>query len=197
MQHTSIIHRLKQDTAAHHKRVERQFRILDPQLSLQRYQEWLMRLYGYYAPFEEQISHWSVSIGLDWDNRRKTPLLIRDLSYFGILEQQRQGLPICETLPLMTNIAQVFGALYVFEGSTLGGHFIAQHLTKHLQLDVDQGAAFFLPYGSDPRPSWQAFQLRLLEVASTPEQEALILASACNTFDSFGEWLKAMPESMS
>lgn len=197
MPNTSLLNHLKETTSVQHKRVERQFGLLDPELNLQQYQAWLMHLYGYYAPLEEQLSVWSAALAINWEKRRKIPWLIRDLAYLGVSDKQREEQARCQALPPLTNIAEVFGALYVFEGSTLGGQFIAQHLAKRLQLNADQGAGFFLPYGSDPRPCWKAFQLRLLEVGSTPEQEARIITSACNTFESFESWLQSMPKSVS
>ena len=76
----SILQRLKFETAPYHRQVEQRFKILDPQLSLDSYINWLSRLYGYYEPFERMIEPWSSELALDWSCRRKSPLLVRDLT---------------------------------------------------------------------------------------------------------------------
>lgn len=190
-QSQSILHRLKNETESHHRRVEKRFQILDPQLTLTRYREWLVRLYGYYDPLECLVEPWCAEIAIDWPERRKTPLLAQDLLRLGMTQPQLDALPRCEKLPVIDTIANVFGALYVFEGSTLGGRFIAHHLATHLHLNTTNGASFFLPYGDDPKPRWHAFQKRLLDIASSDDITENIIATAAKTFDSFEAWLSS------
>ena len=185
----SILQRLKTATASRHRQVEQRFKILDPQLSLDQYINWLARLYGYYEPFERMIEPWSVEIAIGWTDRRKTPLLVKDLSLLGLTNEEIASLPACHSLPVLTNIGSLFGALYVFEGATLGGRFIANHLSNILKLDAENGAGSFLPYGVDPKPHWLAFQSRLCEVAASDFNENQIILSAKETFDSFDAWL--------
>jgi heme oxygenase len=185
----SILQRLKTATASQHSQVERCFKILDPHLSLDQYIDWLARLYGYYEPFEHMIEPWSSEIAINWSGRCKTPLLIRDLARLGVTEERITSLPICHSLPVLTNIGSLFGALYVFEGSTLGGCFIANHLANILKLDAENGMGFFLPYGFDPKPQWLAFQSRLCEVAASDFHENQIILAAKETFGSFNAWL--------
>lgn len=182
---------LKAATASHHRRIEARFRILDPKLDLSRFAGWLERLYGYYAPFERAVDPWAGVLDIDWAARRKAPLLRRDLACLGADRARIEALPLCGELPELADVASLFGAIYVFEGSTLGGRYIAGHLASTLRLDATTGASFFQPYGPDPKPRWQAFQSRLCQVASTPDLEARIIRSACETFESFDRWLAA------
>ena len=91
----SILQRLKTATASQHSQVERRFKILDPHLSLDQYIDWLARLYGYYEPFERMIEPWSSEIAINWSDRCKTPLLIRDLARLGVTEERIASLTIC------------------------------------------------------------------------------------------------------
>lgn len=185
----SILRRLKVETAPLHRRVERRFKIIDPHLTLDQYVHWLVRLYGYYEPFEQLLEPWSSEIAIDWSCRRKTPLLLSDLTRLGVAKERISSLPMCCSFPVLTNIGSVFGALYVFEGSTLGGRIIANHLKNTLKLEVDNGANFFLPYGADPKPQWSAFQSKLVEVAASDFQANEIIRAAMETFESFDKWL--------
>lgn len=185
----SILQRLKVETAPLHRQVERRFKIMDPQLTLDQYVHWLGRLYGYYGPFEQMIETWSSEIVIDWSCRRKTPLLFKDLTCLGVSKTAITSLPMCSSFPVLKNLGSVIGALYVFEGATLGGRIVANHLKNTLKLDVDNGVNFFLPYGTDPKPQWSAFQSRLCEVAASDFQANEIIRAAMETFDSFDVWL--------
>ena len=185
----SILQRLKFETAPYHRQVERRFKIIDPELTLDKYLNWLGRLYGYYEPFERMIEPWSSEIAIDWSCRRKTPLLVKDLTCLGVAKETITSLPMCCSFPDLTNIGSIFGALYVFEGAALGGRIIANHLGNALKLEVDNGANFFLPYGADPKPQWLAFQSRLCEVAESDFQANEMIRAAIETFASFDVWL--------
>jgi heme oxygenase len=185
----SILQRLKFETAPYHRQVEQRFKILDPQLSLDSYINWLSRLYGYYEPFERMIEPWSSELALDWSCRRKSPLLVRDLTHLGVAKESIASLPVCSSFPVLASLASVFGALYVFEGATLGGRIIANHLENSLKLEVENGASFFSPYGVNPKPQWLAFQSRLCEVAASDFQANETIIAAMETFKSFDEWL--------
>lgn len=187
--HVSILERIKQTTSGQHRRVEKLFNILDPQLTISQYNVWLESLYGYYVPFERAIEPWAEQLAIDWQQRRKAPLLKKDLEYLGVTPERIAVLPHCSQIPEFKDIASVIGAVYVFEGATLGGRFIANHLANKLNLDSNSGASFFLPYGSDPKPQWQFFQNRLLEIADSVAEEDSIIASAGAVFASFEAWL--------
>jgi heme oxygenase (biliverdin-IX-beta and delta-forming) len=47
------------------------------------------------------------------------------------------------TVPEMTSAADLLGAMYVMEGSTLGGQLIARHVELVLGLTAGQGNAHF------------------------------------------------------
>jgi len=184
-----ILALLRTGTASRHERMERTFRIMDPGLTREGYRAWLERLYGFHAPFEAAVSAAAELLDLDWEARRKAPLIRRDLASLGVAPDAIEALPACPDLPRPEGPEALIGALYVFEGSTLGGRHIALHLARTLGLGAESGAGCFAPYGPDPMPRWRAFQARLCALATSPAAEAAILQSACGTFDRFGHWL--------
>jgi heme oxygenase (biliverdin-IX-beta and delta-forming) len=185
----AMLARLKQQTAAHHRRVERCFPILHPGLSLADYIAWLECLYGFHAPFEEAIAPWAEQLAIDWDARRKVPWLRRDLAILRMPAERLGALPMCRDLPELPGLEEVFGALYVLEGATLGGRFIAQHLTGSLGVSAAAGCAYFVSYGEELEMRWQAFCARLTVVAAGPDAERRVIGAACRQFEAFERWI--------
>ncbi len=46
-------------------------------------------------------------------------------------------------LPVINSLGRLVGALYVLDGSTLGGQLISRQLNQHLGLTLNTGARFF------------------------------------------------------
>ena len=184
-----ILIRLKRDTADLHRQVEDRFRILDPALTRQGYVQKLERLLGLHQPLEALIEPWGDRLDIDWDARRKTPLLQADLEFLGKTPAEIAQLPHCKALPVIDDLGAILGCLYVLEGSTLGGRMIARHLAQHLDVAPGQGASFFSSYGEALMPRWRHFQQRLAELATSAVMEDRIVDSARATFTSFGNWM--------
>ena len=60
------------------------------------------------------------------EQRYRAPLILEDLARLGFPAQP----PLCLAMPSLRTHAQLLGALYVMEGSTLGGQVIARQLDK-------------------------------------------------------------------
>jgi heme oxygenase len=88
----------------------------------------------------------------------------------------------------MHNIGDAFGSMYVMEGSTLGGRFIAPHVAERLDLAPGRGNAYFEGYGPRTGSMWNAF--RETAAASVPEsQYDDAVKAAIATFESLHAWL--------
>jgi heme oxygenase len=74
------------------------------------------------------------------------------------------------------------GALYVLEGSALGGHFIAAQWARNGH--SDRPHSYFALPGTTPHPRWQAFCSWLDQVV-TPEDIPLATDAATRTFLAF------------
>jgi heme oxygenase len=98
-------------------------------------------------------------------------------------------LPTCLDLPRLETAAEVLGSMYVLEGATLGGRFVARHLECILGLSDGLGYSFFRPYGEELGRMWQAFG-EVISAHSSPEADPAIIASAVETFESLGRWLR-------
>jgi heme oxygenase (biliverdin-IX-beta and delta-forming) len=153
------------------------------------YGQILRMFYGYFHPLEKKINQVaSIENYLpDYTSRRKSRLLLHDLQALGFSDPNQ--LPLCTDLPEVANEAQAFGCLYVMEGSTLGGKFIAHVLRKCLGIEASSGAAFFNGYGAETGTRWKTFQQSLLTFSEQAGQNEAIIASANQTFNKMERWI--------
>ena len=186
-----MIHALLKDgTRAQHARAEASLPLLDPALTRADYARVLQALHGFHAPLERALADvpWA-RLGLDWDARRKTPLLARDLRALGASADAASA-PECVALPDTSTVARALGSAYVLEGATLGGQLVRRHLARTLGLGAETGAAYYHAYGDDVGPMWRAFLAGLavaVERDGCPPDE--VLAGARDTFDALADWL--------
>ncbi|MBB1285972.1 biliverdin-producing heme oxygenase [Flavisolibacter sp. BT320] len=143
----------------------------------------LKMFYGYFYPLEKQIENHIQAGNLpDIKERRKAASILHDLRQIG---QPTENLFLCDTLPAINNAPQAFGALYVLEGSTLGGKQIAKMLTKNPA--IPEGATrFFSGYGDQTGSRWKAF----LEVFNQQPQKEEVTAAATETFYFLKGWMQ-------
>jgi heme oxygenase len=111
----------------------------------------------------------------------RLPLLQRDLAQLGI-----QGLPLRE--PDKGDVADqayALGALYVIEGSTLGGKILIRHLQSRLGAVISGSTAFYELDGKLDSPHWASTLVLLRENLNTPANIESALLSARQTFMCF------------
>ncbi len=164
-----ILEQLRQHTRARHDRLEAQLSLLDETLSPARYAALLVRFHAVWQGLDPKLA--SLLDPAFWTPRRRLPWLDADLAAL------RLAPPPAIAAPTLASEAAALGALYVVEGSTLGGRIILRHL-HHLGL---QPATYFNGYGDATGPMWKAFVTRL--DAAPPATAPAILAGASLTFD--------------
>lgn len=146
----------------------------------------LAAFYGFFKPLYEKIdAHLQTSFLPDYNTRRKPDDILQNLS--------RLSCPVSltdrsEQLPLINSNASAFGALYVMEGSTLGGLMIKKMLAEQTGLADDQ-LSFFAGYGKATRERWNIFIEALNTTAQSEEEEQSAIDAASQTFLYFKEWL--------
>jgi heme oxygenase (biliverdin-IX-beta and delta-forming) len=140
----------------------------------------LQLFYGYYAPLEEKIESVITEEELpDLKDRRKASLLHHDLSNLQIKWKP----DLCTDLPTVDHLPQAFGALYVLEGSTLGGVIISKMLQSNPHAALDHTVLqFFSGYGEDNMLMWERFQEHLQQAINNDDELQLAIAAANETF---------------
>jgi heme oxygenase (biliverdin-IX-beta and delta-forming) len=179
------LEQLRRETLPDHDSVEQSVPLMDEDLDVDTYVSCLLKLYGMIAAWEE----WAAPNAPAWVQpllaaRRRGQLLMRDLTWFGA-DASGEARP---TLPEMRDDATLLGAMYVMEGSTLGGQLIARHVELVLGLTAGQGNAYFRGHNERTGQLWKEFCDALRTKVADSETDAVI-AAAKAMFGVFGAWM--------
>jgi heme oxygenase len=191
MQH-DLLARLKHETAACHTRLENALDLMREDWSRDEYVALLERFFGYVAAWESAARPRMPAHLRDFfDARCKSALLAADLRVLTGDAGHAATLPLAEgdaTLPALDGIGRVFGSMYVMEGSTLGGRFIAPHVARLFGLANGEGNAYFDGYGPRTGSMWNAFR-ETAAATVPPEQYDDAVGAAIATFEGLHAWL--------
>jgi len=186
--------RLRMETRDLHDRIEanpRFCRLMAPDLSLAEYHALIVALFGHHAGAEAALAGapgLPAVLGL---SRRltRTAALTADLRALGLTEAAIARLPRCAAY-LIDSPEAAWGALYVLEGSTLGGQLIARHLAATLGLGPETGAAGLVPHGAQTGALWRQFRELMDEAAAMGEIDTdAVIAAARHAFATLDEWV--------
>ena len=174
-----------------HEAVEGVMPFMDQDLSLTVYVRTLKRLYGIVAAWEEQASRSAP----EWLQptlaaRARSGMLASDLAVFGETPSSDRA-----SLPPFAEIDSLLGAMYVMEGSTLGGQYIARHVEKTFGFEPGQGNAFFLGHGTQTGSMWKEF-CSMLETRVPEDKAEDVVVSAKTMFAAFSEWMQSSSDSI-
>jgi len=185
-----LIEKLREATQHRHKELDE---AIMPYLKnirfINDYVQLLIAFYGFFKPVYDKIdSHLILSFLPDYNTRRKPDSILQNLASlhrYEIIEN------IAGQIPAISNNASAFGALYVMEGSTLGGLMIKKMLSDTLSLS-DAQLSFFAGYGKQTRERWNYFVQALNGFTANPAEEQAAITSANDTFLHFKNWLLAV-----
>ncbi|WP_437919348.1 biliverdin-producing heme oxygenase [Sphingobacterium sp. LRF_L2] len=136
--------------------------------------------YAYFFAVERAIAPFiTTDILPDHQTRRNSSFIKADILALG---GDLDNLPVTHP-PSIANSAEAMGALYVMEGSIMGGPFIVQMLQK---LGISRGFSFFSGYGADAGKMWQSFTLALNAAPQNEQEEKSAVEVAQKTFLQFG-----------
>ena len=181
-----IVDRLRDATRELHREVEDASSVADG--GLPRYVWFVEKQYGFHAPLEPRLAQASGLGALDLERRRRAHLFAADLLHFG---GHPARLPRCEALPEVDTRARALGALYVLEGSTLGGVFLLHQLGRALGITPAAGGSGIAPYGAGLRDMWVSYTDALDRfVRAAPAAEAEIVDAAQETFRRMVGWMR-------
>ncbi|RTQ47899.1 hypothetical protein EJV47_18455 [Hymenobacter gummosus] len=140
----------------------------------------LSKLYGFLVPYETELRRRADEFGPEWEigQRQRAQLIRQDMPHAA-------QLPLCPAMPPLRTRAQLLGAMYVLEGSTLGGQLITRQLA---QAGIGL-RTYFSGYGELTGPRWKAF-CQLLGAEAADADAAEIVASAVLTFERLHAWIE-------
>lgn len=184
-----FLEELRGETAALHQALERNAlssQLMSPAVTLAGYTAYLQRMYGFVAAFEQNIFPVLEGVFPGLDALRKSPLLEADLCALGT---SPGGIyPEGEMRSAYPSIAKALGALYVLEGSTLGGMVIHKYLQQVLGNAITGRAAYFTAYGAQTGPRWKAFLQAFCALSVGSGEGQQVIAGAADTFRRIDQW---------
>jgi heme oxygenase len=143
------------------------------------YRALLSCLYGFYRSFEREVGVAPL----------RTQWLARDLAWLGVDAATLSGMPVCGDMPRYHGGERRLGALYVVEGSAMGGRVLCRGLDALLGSASVEGRRFFTGRGDASGDAWRGFLGRLAAVGAEPRGRAALLSAAIETFEVFERWL--------
>jgi heme oxygenase len=187
----NLLQELKSSTDETHRRLERELDLLSPAFSATDYRRLLERFYGFFLPLENELL--CLELPYELDRRCKLPWLKQDLHALGASEGDLDRLPLCETLPAIHDLSTAVGALYVVEGSTLGGKVLTKHFKEKLKLSPMQGLAYFSAYQEETLEMWRRFREKTSELEATGAlNQGVTIETAGAVFETLRNWLSPL-----
>ncbi|WP_153801186.1 biliverdin-producing heme oxygenase [Foetidibacter luteolus] len=179
--------RLKEETKAAHQSLEKAMVVYIRKVQTEeQYVRLLQLFYGFYRPLEERIARYvDDSIMPEFNSRAKTGRLLNDMDN-GAADDNI----LAVDLPVIESLAAALGAMYVLEGSTLGGEYIAKMLASQSGIK-DSRLSFFNSYGNKRMEMWAGFIETINSYGNDSNISRQVVDSASQTFLKFKSWLIA------
>lgn len=178
--------RLRAETHAQHQRIEAAFALPRTREEHQRRTE---MFFGFVEPLERGVNGTLGEPHPLTAGRAKAGWLREDLRAQGLTETDIAALPRCADLPDVSTPERALGALYVFEGATLGAQIISRHLEKELGYADGRGYRYFQSYGPEAGRKWQEFR-GFLQQPAEPADADRTVATAGETFSKLHAWME-------
>ena len=178
-----FIQNLRASTAECHKELERNnlsMALLSDNVDENIYHTYLTRLYGFVIGFERYVYPELNQHFTNINDRKKAHLIEDDLKAVSNIFKNTL---LSEVFfrATYTNVYKSAGALYVLEGSTLGGQIIVKHLQKKMATDFGN-SAYFSGYQQKTGSMWKAFLEQFSALPQSAQEEQQIIKGAIATF---------------
>lgn len=159
--------------------------------SLKAYRGFLEDFYRLVRPLEAMLGALDLNmLPIDYLSRGKLAWIEADLKDLGHSDETLAQLPEF-SIPQFATSLEVFGVLYVLEGSSLGRQMMLGKLGERLGVSPDWGGHFFNGYGKKTGEMWRAFVAVLNEAGGSPEAGEVIKKAALASFAAFEACLAA------
>jgi heme oxygenase len=182
-----LAEQLKNDTLVNHQQLEKM--LIGRMKAIRNTQDYINLLqlfYSYFGGLEQLIDQQLDKSQLpDYAERRKSSSLANDIIALGGTPQELAG---GTALPKISNTLQAMAALYVIEGSTLGGKFISKMIAQQLQINDGTGLSFFNSYGANTEAMWNTFKNALNTQSTSAQEDNIVIETANDTFARFKAW---------
>lgn len=179
---------LKKSTLVEHAELEKKLvaRIKKIQ-DVSGYTNLLKLMYGFYKPLQDRLTTVAgpATTGASF-SLRVSDSILQDLADLNAVSTDT--IPLCSAIPEIHTPAAAMGAMYVTEGSTLGGQIITKMISGKLKINTDSGFSFFNAYGDDTMARWKNFK-DILNQPVNDEHRQQMMEAAKKTFSTFKIWI--------
>lgn len=160
---------------------------MSPELTVADYRRHLEALHALHGALEPLLAERLAPLasGLRLAERWKLPLLREDLRALGHDDASLAQLPALAHPPPLPGVPEALGALYVLEGSTLGGQLQLRHLRRHFEGLAVGDFRYFAAYGEAVGPMWKELSEALPRACPEPALAPRVVRGAQDTFDAF------------
>jgi len=186
-----MLARLGRETQSHHADADSDLDryLFGPTTTAADYRTYLVRIYGFVAPFEHMITSTpQLEDIVDMRARIKTPLLLHDLYALGMTDDEIANIPMCMNVPSFRGAAAALGWMYVVERPVLASAVIRRHLETRLPGEMATASAFLGCYAGNVGRMWRALGQAVEKVATTPAIADRIVVSAHEAFRTQHRW---------
>ena len=185
-----FILRLRSETDSMHKALEQNKyakALMSDSVTIDDYASYLEKMYGFITVFEDKVQ--PVTDHLFAGVQLKSHLIAADLAYLKRSVSKAELVDTHAINLLNGSLANAIGALYVMEGSTLGGMVIYKHLHDKLGEVVENSASYFTVYGAATGGKWRSFIEKMIAIADSATTQQQVIDGAVNTFSLMNEWM--------
>jgi heme oxygenase len=184
---------LRQATRVEHDALESGLDLMHADFGMPEYRELLVKYHGFYFSFEsfllDQANQGSAPAAFYCDARCKAAWLAADLQSLDLIDRAGEWEVPMEALhSLFPGAAHQLGAIYVLEGSMLGGRVLSRHFESRFDLTPEHGLRFFSGYEANTATMWNRL-LKLLERDVPTVSRAEVISGAKNMFVLLGRQL--------
>lgn len=172
---SSLSLHLRTSTADAHVQAEKSFPLFRDSFTSHAYGRLLQTFVPVFEAYESALRASGLPVPHLEERLQRTAWLKSDLQALGLW-------PMTSVFSLsIRDAAEMLGALYVIEGSSLGGQVIAKRLHENLGLGEDK-TAFYRSYGADTGKLWQELKGFLDSQELNDEQRASAVHGARTLF---------------
>lgn len=154
-------------------------KIMNQSISLQEYKELLVANFYFHTTVEEQLFPRLASVTpLEYAVRIKSEVIEKDLVELELakfISLEAEDKPICK----VASFSEALGALYVTEGTAIGGAIIRKNLLKSETIKSVSSIHFFGCYGKSLSPLWKSL---VAYYATAEVNTSTCIAKAKETF---------------
>jgi heme oxygenase len=182
-----------------HDAVEGSVPLMGEDLTLDRYIACLQQLHGIVYAWEVVAQEGAAALtAAPWlqallAGRRREAMLRRDLSFLASPVASPISPNAFPLLPPLNDVPSLLGAMYVMEGSTLGGQLIARHVERVLPLSGGDGSEFFRGHRDQTATMWKEF-CEVLRIRIPESETPIVIDVAKKMFAAFGGWMDQNPK---